>query len=332
LGKARIDEVAKVAGVSKTTVSHALTGSRPVSPAARAKVEAAVETLGYRANSLARGLRTQRSLTIALVIPDITNPFYPMVARGVQDAMGDAGYQVVLCSTDADPARESAYIEDMIARSVDGLILGQLSASLDSFSELVERRIAVVTLGPKPPLDIGDQVMGDNRVATTEATAHLLRAGRTRIAFAGAGNETGPAAERLAGYQDALLSAGLTLDPALAVGSGYDRATGSMSVEQLLDAGVAFDGLVCVNDLSAIGALDALRQREVSVPQDVGVVGFDDIDAAELVRPRLTTVDNRAYEKGTVCGRLLVQRLSGDLTGPSRSIVVPGRLVIRESA
>lgn len=330
--RARISDVAKVAGVSPATVSNVLTGNRPVSPETEARVRAVVDELGYRGNPFARGLRTAQTLTVALVIPDITNPFYPVVARGVQDAISEAGYQVVVCSTDGDPAREAAFLEEMIARAVDGIILGILHEQASTLRNLADAGTPVVMLGPHVNADVGDRVIGDNRVVTAEATRHLIRGGRRHIAFIGGEHGAGPGDDRQAGYEDALLGAGLAIDPARIVTNGYTRNSGAAAVGGLLALEVDLDAIVAVNDLAAIGALDVLRRAGRAVPADVAVVGFDDIDAAALVHPALTTVDNRAYEKGELCGRLLLQRLSGELTGPFREIVVPGELVIRESA
>jgi DNA-binding LacI/PurR family transcriptional regulator len=327
-----IQDVARVAGVSPTTVSHTLTGKRPVSAEAQAKVRAAIDELGYSGNALARGLRTQRTYTIALVIPDITNPFYPVVARGVQDAITDAGYQVVVCSTDGDPRREAAFIREMVARSVDGMILGLLHTPPADLERMVGHDLRIVMLGHHLGVELGDRVTSDNRVVVAEATRHLIRGGRTRIAFVGGEAGAGPGDERRGGYEDALLTAGLPLDPARVVTSGYTRVSGSSGVSRLIADGVPFDAIVAVNDLAAIGVLDALREAGRTVPDDVAVIGFDDIDAAALVHPSLTTIDNRAYEKGALCGRLLLQRISGELTGPFRQIVIPDTLVLRESA
>ncbi|BCB77996.1 LacI family DNA-binding transcriptional regulator [Phytohabitans flavus] len=329
--RARIADVAEIAGVSRTTVSHALSGRRPVSDEARAKVLAAVKELNYRANQLAVGLRKARTQTIAFVMPDITNPFYPMVARGVQDAIRDAGYQVVVCSTDGDADREAAFISDMVGRAVDGLIVDLFRTPGEYVQSLVGGHTPVVILGPlKAP--IGDRVHGDDKVSVAEATRHLLRRGRTRIAFVGGLPGVGPADSRLSGYEDALLGAGLPIVPELVIRCDYTRQGGRAAVAAALDAGLDFDAIVCANDLGAIGAIDALRAAGRAVPDDVAVTGFDDIDAAALVHPQLTTIDNRAYEKGTVCGRLLLQRITGELTGPFRDIVVPGALNVRESA
>ncbi|WP_329101769.1 LacI family transcriptional regulator [Micromonospora sp. NBC_01699] len=327
----RIGDVAEIAGVSRTTVSHALSGRRPVSAETRAKVQAAVKELNYRANQLAVSLRTQRTQTIAFVMSDITNPFYPMVARGVQDAISDAGYQVVVCSTDGDAAREVAFITDMLSRAVDGLVIDLFRTPADALEGLLGTHPPVVMLGPMKSPPIGDRVHGDDRVSVAEATRHLLRRGRTRIAFVGA-TRIGPAVGRLGGYEDALLGAGLAVDPKLVIRSDYSRRGARAAVTAALGDGVTLDAMVCVNDLVAIGAIEALRDAGRVVPDDVAVVGFDDIEAAALVRPALTTIDNRAYEKGTVCGRLLLRRITGELDGPARDIVVPGALIVRESA
>jgi LacI family transcriptional regulator len=332
MSRPRIADVAQAAGVSPTTVSHALSGRRPVSPELRERVREAVEKLDYRANVMARGLRTQRTQTIALVVPDITNPFYPMVARGVQDALSESGYQVVVCSTDAEPERELAFLSDMTARSVDGMIVDLFRTSAESLRALVDPEIPIVVLGPMVATDIGDRVHGDDRVSVAEATRHLIRRGCARIAFVGAAQGVGPVDARRAGYEDALLGSGLALDPRLVVESDYTRAGAEHALSRALADGIAIDAVVCANDLSAIGAMDALKAAGLSVPADVPVVGFDDIDAASLVSPSLTTVDNRAYDKGVVCGRLLLQRIRGELDGPFREIVVPSAFIVRESA
>jgi LacI family transcriptional regulator, galactose operon repressor len=333
MSRPRIADVAKAAGVSATTVSHALSGNRPVSDEVRAKVEAAVERLGYRANMLAQGLRTQRTQTIALIVPDITNPFYPMVARGVQDAISDAGYQVVVCSTDGDAAREAAFLRDMLARSVDGLIIDLFRTPADDLAGMLDPHTPVVMLGPMPAApEVGDRVVGDDRVSVAEATRHLLRDGRRKIAFVGASPGVGPSDRRRLGYEDALLGAGLGKDARRVVRCYYTRVAARTAMAEALAGGLDVDAVVCANDLAAIGVLDALRQAGRDVPHDVAVIGFDDIDAAELVRPALTTVDNRAYEKGAVCGRLLLQRITGELDGPAREIVVPGVFKVRDSA
>jgi len=332
MSRTRIADVAQVAGVSPTTVSHALSGRRPVSAETVAKVDAAVRQLDYRANVMARALRTQRTQTIALIVPDITNPFYPMVARGVQDTLAPSGYQVVVCSTDAVAARERAYLDDMLARSVDGLIIDLFRTDPGDLADLVNSDVPVVMLGPMAASDIGDRVVGDDRVSTAEATRHLLDSGRRHVAFLGAATGVGPSDQRRAGYEDALLGAGIPLDPALIVEADYTRAGAAAQVAALLSTGIELDGLVSANDVGAIGAIDAFAAAGLRVPEDVAVTGFDDIEAASLVRPSLTTVDNRAYDKGVVCAQLLLQRMTGELDGPHREIVVPGRFRIRESA
>lgn len=330
--RTRIADVARVAGVSTTTVSHALSGRRPVSAETLAKVDAAVRQLDYRANVMARALRTQRTQTVALVVPDITNPFYPMVARGVQDTLAPSGYQVVVCSTDADSVRERAFLGDMLARSVDGLIIDLFRTDPADLAELVSPDVPVVMFGPMVAEGLGDRVIGDDRVSTAEATRHLIDTGRRRIAFLGAAAGVGPSDQRRAGYEDALLGAGIALDPTLVVEADYTRVGAAVAVGELLRTGVELDGLVSANDVGAIGAIDALNAAGLRVPEDVAVTGFDDIEAASLVRPALTTVDNRAYDKGVVCAQLLLQRMAGELDGPYREIVVPGRFRIRESA
>jgi LacI family transcriptional regulator len=328
----RIADVAAAAGVSPTTASHALTGRRPVSAATLANVRKAVADLNYRANAVARSLRTQRTLAVALIVPDITNPFYPMVARGVQDTISDAGYQLIICSTDADLARELRALRDMVSRAVDGMIVSLFRASDDDLADVAASGIPFVMLGPMEGPNLGDRVMGDDRVSVSEATRKLLNSGRKCIAFVGAAQGVGPGDSRLAGYEDAMLAAGVALDPNLILRSDYSRAGARAATAQLVGREPPVDAIICANDLTAIGVMDALKIAGLSVPSDVAVIGFDDIESAALVSPALTTVDNRAYDKGVVCGRILLQRMSGEITGAFRHIVVPSHFVVRESA
>ncbi|MFT4029226.1 MAG: LacI family DNA-binding transcriptional regulator [Protaetiibacter sp.] len=332
MARVRISDVAAAAGVSVTTVSHALSGKRPVAAETERKVRDAAERLSYRPSTVARSLRTRRSQTIALVVPDITNPFFPMVARGVQDAALHSGYQVVIASTDADGARELRFIEDLVARSIDGVILDLFRTPAHELGRFVEARIPVVMIGEMDGEGIGDRVVGDDRDSVAAATKHLLDAGRRRIAFVGGAPGAGPGDLRRSGYRDALAATGIIPDPALIVDTDYTRAGAYAAFRTLLQSGIEVDGVVGVNDLAAIGVLDAVREAGRRVPEEIAVIGYDDIEAARLVRPALSTVENRAYDKGVLCAELLLKRIAGDGDAPFERVVVPGRLVLRDSA
>ena len=327
--RATIGDVAAHAGVSKTTVSHVLSGRRPVAAGTRERVRSAILELGYRPDGIARSLRTRRSHLVALLIPDISNPFYPELARGLEAALGEAGYHVVICNTDWDPDREQTFIADMSDRRIDGLVLDSFSLGVDQLRGLA---------GPLPVVWIGaergdhpevDVVRSDDEQGACDATTHLLERGRRCVAMID--GAAGSGAPRTEGYLRALAGTRDTTPPVIRHGD-WTREGGAKAMLELLDLDPRPDAVFCANDLMAIGAVDSLRERGLRVPTDVAVAGFDDIDAASMVRPPLTSVVNPAYETGRVAGGLLVDRMAGAYEGPQRAITLPCRLVERASS
>jgi LacI family transcriptional regulator len=327
----RIGQVAQLAGVSATTVSHALNGRRPVSAEARRRIMDAIEQLGYRPNVLARGLRAGRSLTVGLVIPDITNPFYPMLARGVQDVLGPAGYDEIITNTNGVRDLERAALDKMISRQVDGVAFAVFHTHADDLRPVIDARIPVVRLGGRRAQPGVDLIHSDDEGGARAAVHHLLHNGYRRIAFICGPAAEGPAAERVAGYQAALAEAGIAPQRSMVVHTDFSRAGGAHGVEKLIRQRKRPDAVLCANDMMAIGALDAARERGLAVPDELAVMGFDDIEAASLVTPQLTTIANPAREIGVACARLLLDRING-AADPPREIVIPTRLVRRQSA
>jgi DNA-binding LacI/PurR family transcriptional regulator/AcrR family transcriptional regulator len=326
-----ITRVAQLAGVSATTVSHTLNGRRPVADQTRRRVLDAIERLGYRPNVLARSLRTNRSHTVGLIIPDITNPFYPALARGLQDVLGPAGYDEIISNTDGDRRAERAAVEQMIARQVDGLAFAVFHTHAEDLLPAIEAGIPVVRLGGRQVQDGVDVVHSDDEGASAEATRHLTARGHRRIGFVCGPAAQGPAAERVAGYRAALAEAGIAPDPGLVVHTQFSRGGGAEGTATLLDLAEPPDAVLCANDIMAIGALDTAAARGLRVPGDLAVMGFDDIEAAGLISPGLTTMANPAREIGRACADLLLARLSGaDAT--DQEVIIPARLVRRASA
>ncbi|GLX93398.1 substrate-binding domain-containing protein [Herbidospora sp. NBRC 101105] len=324
--------VAQAAGVSATTVSHTLNGRRPVAAETRRRVLEAIDRLGYRPNVLARGLRTNRSQTIGLVIPDITNPFYPALARGLQDVLRPAGYDEIISNTDGDRDMERAAIEQMIARQVDGLAFAVFHTHAEDLLPVIEAGLPVVRLGGVQVQEGVDLVHSDDEGGAAEATRYLLEAGYRRIGFVCGPRAEGPAAERVSGYRLALASAGIEADPRLVVHTSFSRSGGAGGTSWLLGLAEPPDAVLCANDIMALGALDAAAARGLRIPADLAVMGFDDIEAASLVSPRLTTMANPAREIGRACGERLLARLSGTVAESSTETIIPARLVRRESA
>lgn len=331
-GRVKIVDVAAAAGVSVTTVSHVISGRRPVSAATRARVEDAVRRLGYQADPSARGLRTQRTHTLGLVVPDITNPFNTELAAGVQEIAFASEYLTVVCEAPMQGPRLPAVLRQLTARRMDGIIIGRYGARRADLDLITASGARLVRLGSRLGDGPGDVVRAAETEGMRDLVRHLVRErGYRNIGFIGGERGIEPGGERFAGYAHALGDAGLTVPDGLVAWTSFTREGGRAGAAQLLDAPHPPDALVCANDLIAIGALDVARQRGLDVPGRVAITGYDDIDAAAMVSPALTTVLNPAREIGRSAARLLLDRLDGD-TGPAREIVLAQRIVRRESA
>jgi LacI family transcriptional regulator len=327
-----INQVAALAGVSPTTVSHVLSGKRPVAATTRGTVTRAIRELGYRPNHVARTLRTRRSQMIAVIVPDVTNTFYSVLTRGLADAVDAEGYGTYVCNTDGLVDREVAFLDDMLDRGADGIVLAAVDAASVGALKPADLGVPVVCVGKGLQHPRVDVVSVADEEGSYEVTRHLLGRRPTRVAMIQGPGESGPA--RVAGFTRAMKESGRKVDPSLMVAGDWSRHGGYEAMRELvaLPRTRRPDAVFCANDLTAIGAIDALREAGLSVPEDVAVVGFDDVDAATIVRPALTTVLNPAYDIGACAGRLLVSRLSGEYDGPGRETWLPCPLVIRESA
>lgn len=325
-------EVAARAGVSVTTVSHVLSGRRPVADSTRARVLEVIEELGYRPNPLSRALRSQRTMTVALIVPDLTNPFYPMVLRGLADVLVPAGYHAVVCNTDGSREEEIAFLQEMTDRRVDGVVIAAFQLTRKDFLEY-GGSVPLVRLGGGPfDPELGDMVRSDDEGGMLQAARYLLDQGRRRVAYIGGHAHVGPSDLREAGYRRALAEAGLEVDEDLLIRGEFHRGAGRSAAETLLGRTDRPDAIACANDLIAIGVLDVARRLGVRVPEELAVIGYDDIDAASLVHPALTTVVNPAREVGQACGDTLLRQLKSEEAQPPRELVISNTLTRRESA
>lgn len=328
---ATIREVASAAGVSVATVSRVVSGSHHrVSAATRDRVLAAVARLRYHPNLVARGLKKRVTGTIGLIVPDISNPFFPAIARGIEDVAHRAGLAVLLCNTYEDLAKERIYLTLLEKRMVDGLIFATVGANTAHLRMLRRGRVPVVLVARAPDGVEMDAVLVDNRLGAHEATAHLLRLGHRRIAFIGGPPALPVARERLAGYRDALAAARVRADRSLIVEGAFRADGGQAAVAALLRRRASFSAIVAANDLMAIGAMEALRLGGRRVPQDVAVVGFDDITFASVVEPPLTTVAQPKYRMGCLAMERMLELLNGADRRPRRIVLEP-HLVVRRS-
>lgn len=328
-----LQDVADHAGVSMKTVSNVVRNYRHVSPAMRARVQAAIDELGYRPDVRGRNLATGRSGMLALAFPDLRRPYFAELAHTFARVSVARGYRLLLEETGADPDGERAALRDRDAGLVDGLIVHPQALSAAELSEL-SQDTPVVFLGEDEQPAGADQVAIDNVAAADDAVTHLVRAGRTRIGFLG--HETGALSRtsqlRLEGFRRGLERAGRPLDETLLIDRDEgDAVGGEHALAAALDGGLEVDGLVCRDDLAAVGALRALRLRGISVPQEVAVVGWDDIELTASTVPSLTTVAPDVDALAERALDLLVERIDGS-DAPGRNVTVPYQLVVRESA
>jgi LacI family transcriptional regulator len=327
-----ITDVARRAGVSVTTVSHVLSGRRPVSEHTRQRVQRIITETGYQANQVARSLRMQRSYTIGLIIPDITNPFYPSLASGMQEVLRTGGYDVIICNTNADPEVERAVLTRMVTRRVDGVAFAGYYNHVREVGPAVKVGIPVVLLGTQVPGPGIDVLSTDDLAAGQIASRYLIERGYRRIGFITGPAGAGPAAERVAGYRRALSEAGIRFDKTLIAREEFSRVGGASGIARLLDLARPPQAVLCTNDVVAIGALDTVRGRGLRVPDDVAVMGFDDIDAAALISPALTTVSVIPVQQGRALGELLLRRIEGPQPEEPQRILFEPFVVARETA
>lgn len=328
-----IRDVARLAGVSTATVSRILAGVGQARPATRARVRAAAQTLAYRPSGIARSLKLGSTGTIGLIVTDILNPYFPELVRSIEDAARARDIAVMLCNGQEDADREAAYLELLARRRVDGIIVASGSLSERHAHWLRSTPVPVVLVNCRLANGSKPAALTDNRAASRMMTEHLLALGHRRIGHITGRPTDAATEERLAGVRAAMREAGLP-DDALAIASGDGHATGGERAMAELLATARVTGVVCYNDLTAVGAIRAIRARGLVVPDDISVAGFDDIDLAQLVDPPLTTVtqDTRAM------GRWAVDHLAGSIdrggqargrAGSTGLLLLPGSLQVR---
>ncbi len=333
MARVRLEDVAKVAGVSMKTVSNVVHDYPHVSASMRHRVQRVIDELGYKPNALGRRLATGKTGLLALAFASVSIPYFSELAQIVSTEARTRGYRLLLEQTDGTLEGERAIVSRSEAGLVDGVIF---QPSVMTSQELAQHRgdVPLVLLGEGlAPLGL-DHVKIDNVAAAKEATTHLASLGRTRIGFAGheAPVPSETSRQRLAGYQQGLEGAGLSLDMSLLIASRSVSAhEAAVAVGGALDGGLQFDALVCRDDLAAIGALRALHERGLRVPEDVALTGWDDIAVASFTYPSLTSIAADTLAIARVALDMLEERIAG-FDGLGRHQLVPFSLITRESA
>ncbi|MFY0545852.1 LacI family DNA-binding transcriptional regulator [Brevibacillus sp. H7] len=307
-----IRDVAKLAGVSVATVSRVLNKNGYVNKETEQKVTRAIEQLGYQPNAVARGLAGKRTGTIALILPDIANPFFPEIARAVEDVAHRHGYTVILCNSDDQGHKEQSYIEVLKKKYIDGIIFASNTLGEEDVQKMQRNKIPLVVIDRAPNRQLCSVIRSRNYEGAKLAVQHLLDAGCKKIAHIYGPQEFVTAKERLAGYEESVMHFPW-FSPSLMV-PGYFRVDGGLNaVKELLAKHPDVDGIFAGNDLMAIGALKGLHQLGVRVPHDVALIGFDGISLTEITEPELSTVAQPIYEMGSLAAKVLIEKIETGL-------------------
>ncbi|MQA88238.1 MAG: substrate-binding domain-containing protein [Streptosporangiales bacterium] len=331
---ATLRDVARHAGVHPGTASRALNPRtrRLVNDETAERVREAAEQLGYRPNPIARSLKTSRSASVGVVIPDITNPLFPPIVRGVEDGLYPAGYSAWIVNTDNDAERESALVSSLRSRQVDGLIVATARLQHPLIEELAAENFPLVLVNRRIESPSVPAVTGDDARGVALAIRHLAELGHERIAHVAGPPWTSTGRGRHRAYRETLQELGLPVDPGLVAGcEAWSEQEGARALSRLLAKKARFTAVLAGNDLLALGCYDVLNERGLDCPADMSVVGFNDMAFVDKLRPPLTTVRIPHHQIGAEAARLLLDRVENRDT-PVKSILLPLTLVERQSA
>lgn len=328
-----IDDIARAVGVSKSSVSRALNRvPGGVTPGVAEKILQAADDLGYVPNAIAASLKNQRTKTVGLILPDLGNPFFALVAAGIEAEITDASYTLLIANTGNDHERETSLTRTLLERQVDALLIASTGPSGMHLQLALDRGVHVVLLDSHPRQLVTDCVMADNGHGAADAIRHLLDLGHTDIAvITGLLANDSSAGERLEGVRRALKAAGLKLPAHRCISGDYAMASAQEGARQLLCSSDRPTALFVTNNLMTLGALRAIAELGLSVPDDISLVGFDDMDWYPVANPPVTTVAQPAYEIGQRAAQRLLLRIRSRRRLKPEKILLPTQLVVRAS-
>lgn len=329
---ATLRDVAAAVGVHPATVSRALNPSTSylVNTETAARIRQAARKMGYVANPVARSLKTNRSSSVGVLIPDLTNPLFPPIVRGVEDVLTAAGYSAVIANTDGDPHKELIQATSMRSRHVEGFIVATATLRHPLLEKLDAERFPLVLVNRRVDGLTTSSVKGDDDAGMAAAVEHLVGFGHRRIAHLAGPQNTSPGVVRLRAFRRTLGERGLDVDEDLIVEcANFQERDGADALRQLLDAGREFTAVIAANDLMALGCYAALAERGITVPDRMSVIGFNDMPFIDKLSPPLSTVHVPHYEIGAEAARLLLDKLAGSTI--DKSVLLPLNLIVRGS-
>jgi LacI family transcriptional regulator len=328
---ATLQDVAKLAGVSPITVSRVVNNTGYVREDTRLRVEAAIRELQYIPNTISRSLRLKKTNTLALLVSDITNPFWTTVTRGVEDASTEHGLSVILCNTDEKQGKLENYVNVMLQKQIDGFLIVPINSDPEVVQHIKRRNVPVVVLD-RPLHDIEvDVVYSDNEGGAYELVKHLIQLGHSRIALLCGIQEIATTQQRLAGYKRALSESHLLYDESLVVYGEFKQEWGYQIIPNLMKSMQPLPtALFFGNNLIAVGALRALYEMGIRVPEDISIVTFDDLPFS-ITQPFFTLAAQSPYKLGWTAAKLLIAQISGEEKSDNRQIVLPVEVFIRQS-
>lgn len=326
-----IVEVAEKARVSPSTVSHVVNNTRFVSESVRQRVQEAMHELGYRPNSLARSLRRGETQTMGLILPDSANPYFAEIGHAIEAAAFEREFSIVLCNTENDQNKERLYTEVLENKQVDGIIFVAAGHQTDALRELIQNKMPVVLVDRDLPGVEVNTVLSDNLLGGRLATQHLIDLKHTRIGCVTGPSNITPSSKRVAGYRAALTGADIPVNENLIVRGDFHPESGRRAATHLLELPDHPTAIFACNDLMAVGVLRAAMELGYRVPEELAVVGYDDIELASYTTPPLTTIQQPKAEIGRATVEILVNRIR-DKKSPHQHLSLPVSLVVRGSS
>lgn len=327
-----IRDVAKQAGVAPITVSRVINNSGYISRETRDRVEAAIAELQYVPNSLARSLRSKQTKTIALVLTDITNPFFTTMARGVEDIANKQKFNVIFCNTDESEAKQHEYLTILLQKQVDGILLVPAQSKAEPVKLIQQQGVEVVVVDRRVPYSQVDVVRTDSEKGAYQLTQYLLNLGHKEIAILTGPHQVSTAIDRVSGYRRALIEAELKVKECFICYGEFTQAGGYEMMRRVLALAKRPTAIFAANNFIALGALRAFHDAGLRAPEDIALVAFDDLPPSLIIDPFLTAASQPSYEMGQRAAELLLARLTGEMFVDYQEVILPTEIIVRGSS